>query len=287
MLPRYICLNASEVASLAGRHRYQPRKECILKMFKSIEPEAFARQSHVLQEDRTNGIWESVLKSCQAIDSQVTLARDVGRNSGSTSSEVLVATESAIREIDLHFEAAGKEGSESSLMLSPGEIKLVKEKCRSMLYTHFGTHKEDSVAQEVRNATSRDIVKDDVYRKRLWFEITADRHDPESSSTRVFIGGKCDGVMQCATGAKIVEIKNRMKRLFRSVPEYEKIQLMSYLFIHGVRDGILIEKHNDSSMEHNVPFDPEYWQDIAADIREALEELRSMKAVGKETSTDY
>ena len=57
----------------------------------------------------------------------------------------------------------------------------------------------------------------------------------------------------------IVETKNRTKRLFNKIPDYEKVQLNAYMFLVEKEKSLHIENYNDTSNEVEYEFDKEFW----------------------------
>jgi hypothetical protein len=61
---------------------------------------------------------------------------------------------------------------------------------------------------------------------------------------RILVGGKPDGVQE---GGDIVEAKNRQNRLFRAVPEYEKVQVQLYLWLFDSRKCHFREQFHEAN----------------------------------------
>jgi hypothetical protein len=266
-------LHASDLAAFAGRHKYRPKEECLLQYLKTISPAAYARQGRVLREERGQALLEKVMVEVPSIAACIQDASAVCTDAASTNSDARAAADRTLDSLDSTV-AVG-------LNLGKEDQELLKERCQSKIYTEFGTHKEAYVADVVREQNKgMKLHKDDVYRKRFLFDFCC-AYDDAPFKVRVFVGGKCDGVLadHGVGPTKIVEIKNRMKRLFNGVPEYERIQVLAYLFIHGLRDGVLIENYNGQTKHHAVEFDEEFWNRVTSDIRAGFAELNEMMRV--------
>ena len=61
-----------------------------------------------------------------------------------------------------------------------------------------------------------------------------------------FLGGKIDGILEDKT---IIEVKNRMRGLFNTVREYEKIQTFAYMFILHSQKSQLVETYFNGSRQ--------------------------------------
>jgi hypothetical protein len=266
-LPRYMCINASDVAPLAGRHRYQAQADCITKYVHMLLPKGLIPPPELLRETREQA-GERALAEVQARSATVQ-AQIAAAGQAASSLEVRDAAAAALQEID---RVAGAHDDAT--------LALAKERCRSMVYTRFGERHESPVTRALAEEMGREIVKDDVYRKRKLF-------DAENQELRlaVFVGGKCDGIayppaapelvegQEGDGGALLVEVKNRINRLFRSVPEYERAQVMTYMYVTGIRQALLVEHHQGQNCRHRVPFDDSYWDGLVADLRNAVDEV--------------
>ncbi|MDF1867705.1 MAG: hypothetical protein P1U70_22995 [Saprospiraceae bacterium] len=77
-----------------------------------------------------------------------------------------------------------------------------------------------------------------------------------SSGRRVYVGGRMDGKIK---NGKIIEVKNRMRRLFHTVRDYEKLQIMSYMFISKHGNATLVERFNDEMDTHEIEYDDDWF----------------------------
>ena len=262
MLPRYICLNASEVAALAGRHRYQPREESLERLAQRLAIRPRSSEPEELPQERGDRLLQELRAACPSVDAKMRASVNA-----TTGSDARVFADAVTAEI-MEMAAAS---------LSAADVSLVKERCRSEVYCRYGAHSESAVTDALRSDACS-IVKDDVYRKRLWFELE-DATAEGKRKTWVFVGGKCDGIMTLRAAVaggeqRVVEIKNRVNRLFGLVPEYEKVQVHCYMHIYGLDHASLIENHDGRTAQHDMTMDAEYWAGLTEDVRAAIEDLR-------------
>ena len=68
---------------------------------------------------------------------------------------------------------------------------------------------------------NRKIIKDNIFRKR-------------KLNDNWYVGGKVDGITD---NNEIIEIKNRMYKLFFKLRDYEKVQIYMYMFINNINKG--------------------------------------------------
>lgn len=78
----------------------------------------------------------------------------------------------------------------------------------------------------------------------------------EGATVRVV--GKVDGWLEDLSA--IVEVKNRQRRLFCSVPDYERVQVLAYMFITGARSCRFTERLGSDSWTTELAWDEQMWQ---------------------------
>jgi hypothetical protein len=77
----------------------------------------------------------------------------------------------------------------------------------------------------------------------------------ENHKWRIVIGGKPDGIIH-GDKIQIVEVKNRQKRLFYSIPEYEYVQVQLYLWIFNAQQCQFREQYHNEHWDSIIEFDP-------------------------------
>jgi len=147
--------------------------------------------------------------------------------------------------------------------------EVIDDAIRKTTYTTYGNAQESKVFEYVREALGIDVVEDPNF-----YKTQAGTIENEYGSFPWFIGGKIDGITR--DRKTLVEIKNRVNRLFKLIPEYESTQVQMYLELLGVEKGILVEclkTKEDSVVDEHVNVicvnrDPDTWN---KDIRPKLE----------------
>ena len=89
------------------------------------------------------------------------------------------------------------------------------------------------------------------------------------------VRGQCDA----KTEDHILEIKRRARRLFHSIPTYERIQLETYLRIYGKQEGALAESYEEELDVHWVTQDDALWEDVKVSIEKNLGEAMAERSV--------
>jgi hypothetical protein len=118
---------------------------------------------------------------------------------------------------------------------------------RKTLYTNHGTRHEDTTADNYE-----DLEVDENF---YTYPVCS------LEGTTYEIVGRIDRMRQNQDGTKtIVEIKNRSRRLFRHVRDYEEIQCQTYMEMLDVGECELIEQYNDSRLGYKIPRDEMRWK---------------------------
>lgn len=232
-----IILKASNVAAMVGRHRYKPRQEVMDELWKKYAPTKFTGKT---KEDKATEVLSLSDNAKNAIENALKIeAKD--------STQVQ----------NVFNEAKAKINFDSKLN-SEQKAELV-EHLRSKVYTTHGTRSEDKTSDKVEADEGSRLVRDDKFHQ---FEVCV------IDDVKYVVMGKVDRIEERPDGSKVlVEIKNRTNRLFRSVPEYEFIQIQVYLQMLGLVHARLIEQYNNQVLSHDVTRDEEMW------INEILPEL--------------
>lgn len=142
----------------------------------------------------------------------------------------------------------------------------------SLVNTERGTRDEEKVVVDIEKKTQEKVTsKNNIfYKKRI---VCFDDDGKEFVYT---IGGKIDGIQGSGKDRILVEVKNRQKRLFNFVPEYDKIQIYAYMFLTGISKANLVESFNGESKTHSFEFDVEYWNFIETRLTDFVKKLEEI-----------
>jgi hypothetical protein len=140
--------------------------------------------------------------------------------------------------------------------LTPVEKKKVKDYIQSKANTIQGTHFEKGTAQSVELAEFTQLTEDHtLYRHTL----------VECEGYTFQLVGKIDRLHVEEDGTKtLIEIKNRVNRLFYKVKDYENIQVQCYLQLLDLERAKLIEhyKKEDALNTLLIARDRNLWEGI-------------------------
>ena len=84
----------------------------------------------------------------------------------------------------------------------------------------------------------------------------------------IIIRGKVDGM----NDEYVVETKNRTKRLFNMIPDYEKVQLNAYMFMTCKPKALHIECYNEEQNAVECDFDESFWDDCVKKVIDFTDE---------------
>ena len=145
-----------------------------------------------------------------------------------------------------------------------------KKSFNTITNTNFGIKYENKGCDLYEAATKSTVVKTSKYYKTELFQIPNEYDKIDTWG----IGGKIDGILLPEN--KIVEIKNRVNKLFYCLRDYEKVQCFVYMFLLESETTDLVEvlkqKDDNSINIINVKFNEHFWED---EIMMRLEEFIS------------
>jgi hypothetical protein len=143
---------------------------------------------------------------------------------------------------------------------SENEKKEITKSITNLTNTKFGIKNENDITKIYENIKKCTVIKDDIYRKKKIIS---------NEKYILYIGGKIDGInlnKNC-----IIEVKNRVKNLFHEIRNYEKTQIMCYIYLFNKDKGDLVEalrkKENTEINIISVDFDIEYMNIILEKIK--------------------
>lgn len=233
---------ASDAAACIGANPYRPRKEALLAAFKRHAPEAYARSGLETCTDRA----EKLLSDLPVVKDEI--ARSVA--STNDRNDVRQNTERILTNVD---------GSDK---LSKTEKKDVAAYVRSGFNTAMGIRQESGVLNACSDwIGTGPIVKDDVLHKRVMGKV---------GDMEWILGGRVDGLTE---EGHVVEIKNRVRRLFNKIPDYEKVQVMCYMHLVDAPRAYLVEKNAADHAVHSIEFDHDAFEEIRSGLEAFVSDL--------------
>jgi hypothetical protein len=127
--------------------------------------------------------------------------------------------------------------------------KLVDGVLKRNLYTGYGNMHERRVLEYIRDTLSIDCRTDPTFYKCQQGTCTGDW-----GTMAWYVGGKIDAIGKehpTDPGYNLlIEVKNRVNRLFRNIPFYEMVQVQTYLHLLNLEKGVLVECLKTSQPTH-------------------------------------
>jgi hypothetical protein len=142
--------------------------------------------------------------------------------------------------------------------LSKGEKRELTKQVASQVFTKFGSEHESITAQ----SSNIDINRTRIYLCTSFHQI---------DDIDFVVSGVPDGFETIGSKTNLIEIKNRVKRLFHTVPVYELVQVQAYLWLYEqdtppsypeIHSAKLIEQYGQTIETHVVVRDTVFFDKI-------------------------
>jgi len=145
--------------------------------------------------------------------------------------------------------------------INNSSLELIGESIKKDLMMRRGNIKENSNLDTIQKKNKITIGERNskMFEKEIFVS-------PDNVYT-IVIRGKMDGI----SDDHVVETKNRTKKLFHTIPDYEKVQMESYMFLSGLNKSIHIEHYNETSNETIYEHDEKFWNYCMEKIIEYIE----------------
>ena len=236
-----IKLNASELAIITGHNKYQNLLE--------LKDKIFIRNNLKEGIIPTNDVHKILLNiKNPAILKDLKLDLKLSDDSSIKTIVKTLQNKYIKPAVSNNTEAGSHEVLQSILTASPAINKLLGKSLYKDLIKSKGNKNESKSLNKHEKVINTRITgrNNTLYKKHLYSD---DKY-------KIIIQGKIDGMINNDT---VVESKNRSKRLFHKIPEYEKVQLEAYLFLTNTDRALHIENYNDHSVETYYYTNSEFW----------------------------
>jgi hypothetical protein len=222
-----ILINISEVAIITGHNTYKTKREFLIDFWKKNHKEDYKKYIEITQFKKETD-HEIVNKISEK--NQLDILPELKKCMYSKNTGDLQKIKQQIFQKVEH--------------ISEAEKTEITKSITNLTNTRFGVRNETDVLKVYMDMTGNQILKDNKYHKKVIFQ-------EEQNDITVSIGGKIDGI-QVETGL-IIEIKNRVSKLFYALRDYEKVQIMCYMHLFTSKKGHLVEAYKKKdSTEINI-----------------------------------
>ena len=209
-----ILINISEVAIITGHNKFKTKREFLIDFWKKNAKDDYEKFS-----SKTEFIKETDIDIIKKIakENNIEILQDLKKCS-------LTKDTSSLNSIK-------KEIMKKVENLDDAKKMEITKSINNVTNTKFGIKNENDIATLYNKLTGLTIIKDNKYKK-----VEIGLYD---KNICFYLGGKIDGL--CVENGIIIEIKNRVNKLFYELRDYEKVQLMCYLYIFNAKKGHLVE----------------------------------------------
>ena len=251
-----IFISASELAIITGHNTYKDISELYIKYWKKYFTEDFKK------------IQSLVLKKSKKIKLPETPSQIVSR----------IAKENNIDKKDLNtLYTASKEKNTQSMnkkkqdalnsmlkQIPKDQHEKLTKSVNSVAFTDFGTRNEVNGVKLFEESTNYKVEICNKYFSEDIFIIDEDGNGALENQNIWSIGGKVDGIFINEKNNKVIlEIKNRVRKLFKCLRDYEKVQCFAYMFALNIKCVQLVECYKSKSgMEISsieINWDEDFW----------------------------
>ena len=238
---KYITITGSNVAKYTGHNQYQTLEKTINELLSK------------------NGIRDRYIPKSN-IEERLRSLSDTQRES--LAQELNVPPETSISSLESLIKSQIMKGSYASSITEEQSkqqietkiqnkpmLQLVSESIQHDLRMRRGKKKESMNLDTIQTTKQITITERNsrMYTRELY----------RCDDYCILLKGKVDGI----AGDTVVETKNRTRRLFKELREYERVQLECYMYLTGYDKSILTEHYNDTNHCIEYSHNEEFWQE--------------------------
>lgn len=235
---KHIFFFASEIAIITGHNPYEKRQKVIDRLVSQYFPELLEGYELIPLDNRE--FLEDLSKK-----TNIDISKELKATDNSKNTKELQINQKKL--IDKMTENLKKDPT-----ISNKQITEVKKAIKSATNTQFGTTYENDGIKKYTELTGENVLEDNSFRKYKLLE---------TKDYVFYVGGRIDGFLldsENTNVCKVVEVKNRMRKLFKKLRDYEKVQCHVYMKLWCTLNSDLIEiykgKDETESNIINVPF---------------------------------
>ena len=255
IMNRNIFMCASDLAVITGHNPYKEKHEIILKYWKKhFKPDYVETKLYMKKHNIDEKIEENYMQCIERISKENNIdLKDV-------KSDLYKCLDTKDTE---NLQAKKEQLIQKVMKKLPQKHKEeFKESVNHITNTQFGLRFENNGVEIYQQKTGNSVEKSPKYHKQELFIINNEFDNVMDIWT---IGGKVDGIAIDKSGNKIIlEIKNRVNRLFNVVRDYEKVQCYAYMYTLDIPSihlsEILKSRKNNNMNIFEIDFDEDFWE---------------------------
>ena len=266
----FIC--ATDLAVITGTNPYRDIKDIYIKLWKKYFNKDYIKYINYLKSKNIKTKKEETSIECIkriAIENNLDLKKDINLDSALNTNNT--------EELNNHRDNILKKIKNK---IPKNVSKEFNESFNSVINTNFGIKYESKGCDLYHNKTGNIIILDRTYHKKSVFDIDTN-NDFVNCNDIWHLGGKVDAITEIYKESEktkcIIEIKNRVNRLFYTLKEYEKVQCYVYMFLLDIQKTHLCEilKSKDKTTLNiiEIEFDDIYWDNILNKTEEFINDF--------------
>lgn len=255
IMNRNIFMCASDLAIITGHNPYKEKDEIILKYWKKHFKADYVETKLYMKK---NKISEKVEESYMECIERISKENNIDLKAVKTDLYKCLNTKDTE-----NLQKEKEQLIKKVLNKLPQKHKEeFKESVNHITNTQFGIRFENNGVDIYMQKTGNSVEKSPKYHKEELFIIDNEIDGVMDIWT---VGGKVDGIATNKDGNKIIlEIKNRVNKLFNNIRDYEKVQCYAYMYaldINSVHLSEILKSRKNNTMNiFEINFDDNFWQ---------------------------
>lgn len=133
--------------------------------------------------------------------------------------------------------------------------ELIKKSVIGVSNKKYGTNREKITVEHFQNKYNMKVIINKKYYRKVFYKV--------NNINFSFIG-EIDGMLE---NGNILEIKNRTRRLFHRVYNYEKDQMYIYMYLLNKQKCVLAEHYNNEINDMCIVFDNNYMDKLLKHLK--------------------
>jgi hypothetical protein len=264
----HIYLNASEIAGLINKNKYNPQEDVIYNILCRVKKEKNELDNNKLRIINKDELIELLLlfQQSELLDNLSCLKyKETIKNSKTDDvSDLSKVILNKVSETSIKTQNTD-ESKKMQTKIEKNIKKVMKDKNVSKVNEYLTGHinktrgivNENKIIQKYEKKYDTKIKDNNskLYKMKLF---VLDNHS-------IYICGKIDGI----ENDELIEVKNRRNRLFEFIPLYEQIQTEIYFRLTDLSKGKLIQNYNDTQSIFEIKSSDELWDTIMSELVEA------------------
>lgn len=252
-----ICFYASELAVLLGINKFKKPSEVLYRLWEYNFPDDIKYFKDRLKEKKKE------VKENETAETKVkTLIKKVKNKSDKKKLEKTIKKCLESKDTDSLKKIREKTIKQCEVLDSKDKREIEKA-IIELTNTNFGTKNEKKSIHIYTQLTGHPVIKINKFLKKMVYQ---------DENFEYYIGGRIDGLLADRT---IIEIKNRVHKLFRVVRDYEKVQTYCYMYVYESKKAELVETYISGNLTETnimtVKYDYNYWKGLTNQIIEFTE----------------